>query len=150
METSFCWGQGKHYALSLLPKHLTRSTLSTLPALSTVPCLLHSQHPPHSTHNALSAPPTAPCLLHPQHPTRCTHSTLPAPPTAPYQLHPQNPTPLAAAPYPPPPLRLLWSCAAFTNHTGAQYPLVPAASLEPEQGSAVRKCFLNERHGLQN
>lgn len=140
VETSFCWGQGKHYALSLLPKHLTRSTHSALPAPLSAPYPLYPQYPACSTQSAL---PTLPTVSYP------TCSALPAPPTAPYQLHPQNPTPLAA-PYPPPPLRLLWSCAAFTNHTGVQYPLVPAASLEPEQGSAVRKCFLNERHGLQN
>lgn len=104
VETSFCWRQGKHYALSLLPKHLKGST-----------------------HRALPTPPAAPYLLHPQSPACSTRSTLP-----------------------PPSLRLLCSCAAFTNHTGVQYSRVPAASLESEQGSAVRKCFLNEKYGLQN
>lgn len=101
VETSFCWRQGNHYALSILPKHLTGSTRRALLTPPSAPYPLHPQRlthstrsaPTHSTHSALSAPPSEPCLLQPQHPACSTRSTLPTPPAVPYRLHPQHPTP---------------------------------------------------------
>lgn len=92
VETSFCWRQGKHYALELLSKHLTGST-----------------------HRALPTPPAAPYPFYPQRPICSTLRVLLVPATEPYPLHSQRPTPSISE-------TAVFLCSLYKSHWSAVFP----------------------------